>query len=458
MKEDENMENQISEIYKYLSSTDAKSAKSIYDGLNILKESFDDGLKFVNKKISELTEKYEYEALDEVLSIGKNIKRLQVNLENNFINNNYISEFDLEKISIIYKYLNNINKESAETIYYGMELFINSFDDGYEFLKKKACDLINNNEYNSVIEVINFCKNIKLINEHFNNFINKELQKSDSDSLNKSNINIKHKLDEDFEYTKPAGISYKGNICSVLHWKDVLRTACNMITKENGKSFMSIVDDININDPRKKYFKKNLSIQEDKENYKEIYNTNPTIYVRTNAIGANEVTRVIKKILDKLNIDSNTFYIQLRNDNRMNKNTENKTNNLVSKQETHSEIDFNKFGKFANHILSIMKELSDKNYVFRPEILSRLLKRENSKYIFGISFPFFKQVDRNEDLEKQRRNMLGGIIYWEPIFKFNGKEFFICSQWNSSNVNDFNIWISHLSDIKKYIPNIYIYS
>ncbi len=234
----------------------------------------------------------------------------------------------------VYKYLLSCDSSSAHNIYYGMELFYNSFDDGLAFLKNTMQKLIQSGNYEDIDKVNDICKKISIIQGELNHILdtvstlnaedingqsqNVSYEEETDDSLYmKSEIidysqyvvdaEKKHSLDEDYEYKRPCGFMVNERRYKADNWQDVLVNLCSALAKEDNGLLSSFVEHPRFKGRKIRYFS---NVHMPKKN-KKIPGTD--VYVWVN-MSANGIKDLIRKILIEFGIKPSTFYIYLRAD------------------------------------------------------------------------------------------------------------------------------------------------
>lgn len=367
-----------------------------------------------------------------------------------------------EQFLEIYKYLNSYDAKSAGNIYYGLELFLNSFNDSLASLNNKISVLAEAGEYASIGEVSMICEKIKKIQNEMNELINSMIlsdlennnsEKDSTESVISENstesiahttridynkyivdTNEVHYLNENFENKRPIAYMLNNRRYLSNTWREMLISVCVKLSKENYSVFHSFVNNPSFKGTKKSYFSVN-----------HIYGENDRIpetdiYLCRN-INSNTITSIIKKMLIEFNINPSTFYIYLRADysdlhNNADDNYETKLSGNNESEQTESETQQMKVGEYVK---MKMQKLSDEKYNFQPEILSALLDRAKTKQIFGLYYPFLQKIDLNKNLSGQYSSR-----YWKDIFYFNKQCFFICSQWYDYNRKKFEQWIKEI--------------
>ena len=95
-----------------------------------------------------------------------------------------------------------------------------------------------------------------------------------------------------------------------------------------------------------------------------------------------------------------------------------------------------------------MRKLSEINYRFNNKMIEDLLSDVETKRMFGIGIPFFKEVKENDNVSVLTKDSRGYGRYWKEVFEFNGRKFLIVSQWTNSNKDRFYRWYNTLEGIK----------
>lgn len=95
--------------------------------------------------------------------------------------------------------------------------------------------------------------------------------------------------------------------------------------------------------------------------------------------------------------------------------------------------------RIGRHVQRCMRELEAKHYNFTQNELLALLNKQQSKIIFGINFPFFV------DSENKIYDNNGYKRYWTKTYKFNGKSYYITSEWYDYNREKFDAWFRSIN-------------
>ena len=256
-----------------------------------------------------------------------------------------------------------------------------------------------------------------------------DLQNSKIDySLYSVNQEQPHMLYENYEHKKICAFMLDGRKYAIKNWQDALITLCELMAERDSDKLASFIDLDEFSGRRVKYFgrtpveKRNCLID------------GTDIYVWTN-LSANGIRNLIKKILNRYKINCNSFYIYLRADyTSLHKGTS--SNGSPNTSENNEKI-----GKYVR---LKMKELEQKNYIFSQEMIKKLLDTNSSKHLIGINLPFFKEYDNSIDVRTQVKDENGNSRFWKEKFSFNGKEYFITSQWYEYNRQGFDDWYKSL--------------
>ena len=247
-------------------------------------------------------------------------------------------------------------------------------------------------------------------------------------SLYAENQDKPHMIYENYEHKKICAFMLEGKKYVAKNWQDALVTLCELMAERDYDKLVSFIDMDEFSGRKVKYFGKT---------YVEKRNClidGTDIYVWIN-LSANSIRNVMKKILKHYNINSNSFYIYLRADyTALHKGTDNKS--IVNSTDNSEKI-----GKYVR---LKMKELEQKNYIFNSEMMKKLLDKNSSKSLIGINLPFFKEYDNSIDVRTQVKDENGNSRFWKEKFSFNGKEYFITSQWYEYNRQGFDDWYKSL--------------
>lgn len=232
------------------------------------------------------------------------------------------------KVIDIYKYLSEIDPKCADSIYYKLELFANSFDDGLAILTTKIREASINGDFDKIDEVNSYCKKIKALQSELNECLDKivcrqqdeeELIEQDEDedekkhgkAIDYSNYVVdsdkRHTLDEDYEHKKICGFMLEGIRYNAENWQDALVSLCSLLAKGNKHTFDSYIDKKEFKGRKISYFGKTYIPKKNKQ----IIGTN--IYVWIN-LSANMIKKFMRKILVAFGIKPSTFFVFLRAD------------------------------------------------------------------------------------------------------------------------------------------------
>lgn len=104
-----------------------------------------------------------------------------------------------------------------------------------------------------------------------------------------------------------------------------------------------------------------------------------------------------------------------------------------------STEDIIKIGK----LVKIFFNYAEKNKLLTQEYINKLCDLDYSKAQFGISYSLLKPFDSSISKEGQLKGNENDKYsrYWNKVYKFNGNEYFICSQWYERNKERFVNWV-----------------
>lgn len=348
----------------------------------------------------------------------------------------------------IYEYLSKYDNNSANQIYYGMELFSNSFDDGLAFLQREIQSKAQLGDYDAIDEINGICKQIKRIKNGMNQLLDQMAKEKKPDAFDEEydiidenenidysqclvNTNDRHSLDEDFEYKRPCGFLLNGKRYNADNWQEMLISVCSELAKLNRSLLESFVISLDFKGKKINYFGKRHVHGKNKK----IPGTD--IYVWIN-LSANAIKNLIRKILVAFGIKPSVFFVFFRADY-----SQLHMDNFVISDPGKTDSNSNDM-KIGKYVRCKLQELADRKYHFSNEELSVLLDKDKTKTTFGIRLPFFKKVDITSNLDIQRKDHTGNYRYWKDVYYFNEQYFLVCSQWFEYNRVKFESWLEKL--------------
>lgn len=344
----------------------------------------------------------------------------------------------------VYEYLEKNYPQLALDIYYSLELFVNTLDSSIEVLGKTGENNLITRDFSMLTEIAKYGKIItdirEQINEYLNNFVQSELidetidaKEDDEKSLPnyKEYIvddEIPHTLMESFTHKKICGFMLKDIRYNVSTWQKALISLCELLVEQDIGLFETFTSSPLFVGRKNRYFSK------DGFGNKYYYKlSNANIYVWLN-LSVSMICEIMKKILRCYSIPINSLYIYLRADYTS-------LHIIDCENEINIADEQNKIGKFVR---STMRQLSNENYVFSDDMMKKLTDKEQTKKIFGIGIPFFKELINEKDISVQIKDSNNRNRYWKEVFIFNGKKFLITSQWFDYNRERFNKWYNEL--------------
>ena len=123
----------------------------------------------------------------------------------------------------------------------------------------------------------------------------------------KTDSSIKHSLQEDFTYKKPAAFEMDSVRVEVRDWRDLFFLTCEALVRKNRSIFESFISDPSMNGRRVKYFSRT---RRGMTSPKKLPGTD--IYV--SMLGANSAKSLISKMLRKYNMDVDKYYVYISED------------------------------------------------------------------------------------------------------------------------------------------------
>lgn len=361
----------------------------------------------------------------------------------------------MANIEDVYAYLDENEPDIAKSICYASEMLLSQLELAIQALKERRiaavtvdddieCELLKNyrdmlKEYKTEVNsYLNYAtkqeigsKKEHTLKQFLPGFEGDE--KTTHDEMYKQKIDYKkytvdsskpYTLNENFTHKKICSFMFRNIKYTVNDWTDALTTFCNLLSEEYKKSFKPLVNLPVFQGRKVSYFSYNYV----KDRNVKIKGSN--VYVWTN-LSANAIVNFIKNILIEFNENPGDFYIYLKADyTELHSNEKAQTN--LPKRELANE------DKIGKHIKKCMRELETKQFNFPLHELEALLDLHQSKAIFGINVPFFmdnNDMDYDTYLSK----------YWKESFTFNGKKYYITSQWYERNRERFDAWYDKIN-------------
>lgn len=359
-------------------------------------------------------------------------------------------------IDDVYAYLSEHEPDIANSICYASEWLLSKIDDAIEALKERRIVAASNDNDEEYEQLTNYRDRLKEYKKDINKYLNYTRNNSIDENYNntslflpgfKSDSNLTqdeiyqskvdyskyavdsskpHTLNENYTYKKICCFMYNGIKYTVNDWTDTLVTICNILAKKSKNTFEKLVDSPNFKGRKISYF----GLKYIKDKNVKIDGTN--IYVWVN-LSANAIVDLIQKILIAFNDNPGDFYVYLKADYTALHNSNSKPDQTTTKVKQNNEE------KIGKHVKKRMRELEAQKYTFSHNELLALLNAQKSKEIFGITYPFFVE-SQNMVYDKNGRGR-----YWKEPFRFNGKLYYITSQWYEYNRVKFDDWFNKLN-------------
>lgn len=230
----------------------------------------------------------------------------------------------------------NISIKSTDEIFYSLSMLETALNNSKQAFKKEITKNLEDNDFQKVKINSDFCNQIEMVNKSVNDILHylsnnssvhntyepSVFEKSTEDLSDKSLSDYKesvdyskyetnryecHSLNEDFMHKKICAFELNGEYFNVSSWKHTLIMLCNWAFKNHQNELQSFVNNPDFKGKKNTYFMdKHVP-----ERNKKIGNSN--IYVWTN-LSANDTVKLIKNILDHLNIPYEQFIVYLRAD------------------------------------------------------------------------------------------------------------------------------------------------
>lgn len=337
----------------------------------------------------------------------------------------------------IFDFLDAKDKKCAENIYYGLELFANSLDDGIVSINAEMKELLDNRDFSQVKILTNYCEKLTDIqnsaNEYLDEFASEKIEEEPVEPVKSNDIdysifevdhNVPHSLNEDFEHKKICAFLINGKKYNASNWQDALVKLCSIFSETDANAFNRLVTDSKFKGRKVVYF----GLESVERRNRLIPHTN--VYVWIN-LSANSIKKLMRKILVEFGIQPSSFSVFFRADLSPLHND--------YEEDLDATDDVLKIGKYVRNE---MKNLENADYQFSEAMIESLLDKDKTKQLIGINNPFFKEIHLEDDLRTVTKDIQGRPRYWKDIFTFNNRHFLISSQWFEYNRNDFNRWLA----------------
>ncbi|MFR2515476.1 MAG: hypothetical protein ACLS8V_00570 [Ruminococcus sp.] len=359
-------------------------------------------------------------------------------------------------IDDVYAYLGENEPDIANSICYASEWLLSKIDEAIEALKERRITAASNDNDEEYERLKNYRDKLKEYKRDINKYLNyAESNSSDDrdstpsqfipgfesdsdiaqDEMYQEKVDYAkyavdsskpHTLNENYTHKKICRFMYNGTKYNVTDWTDALIKICNILVKKPKKTFETLIDSPNFKGRKISYFGSKYV----KDKNMKIDGTN--VYVWTN-LSTNAIADLIQKILIAFNENPGDFYVYLKADYTP-------LHYGDSKQEQIRPITLsNDEEKIGKHVQKCMRELEAKQYHFTHNELLALLNVQESKKIFGITYPFFTD-NKSKIYDKN-----GHIRFWKEPFRFNGKYYYITSQWFDHNREKFDAWFKGIN-------------
>lgn len=351
-----------------------------------------------------------------------------------------LRRFEMKQIEEVYAYLDKNQPEIAQKICYASEILLSELDKALEVLKQKRVEAAKDDDDDKYDCLTKYRDILKDYKSNINAYLDYNTKHSKTETFLQSPEEVKspvdyaqyrvdsnkpHLLDENFTHARICAFLFRKVKIAVNDWTDALITLCNKIAQISPDFFSSLVNSSDFQGRKVQYF----SFTYVEKRSIKILGTN--VYVWTN-LSANAIAKLIENILTAFGENPNEFYVYLRADY-----TALHYNNVLSESEIVLKNEEEKIGKYVQRC---MRELESKGHIFTSNELLALLDASQSKDIFGITYPFFID-DKSKIYGKDMH-----LRYWKAPFLFNGKYYYITSQWYEHHREKFNKWFELIKD------------
>lgn len=242
-----------------------------------------------------------------------------------------------------------------------------------------------------------------------------------------------YSFDDNYSFTGTniRGIAFDGQKYDVKDWTEAYIKICESLAAKDRSIFNTTLYSPDFKGNSVSYFS---SKTDGSRYFKRINGTNIWVWINT---ATETKCSLIKKLFALYNIPLNMLTIYLPEN-------EQPLKMALTAKSTNTDGDDIAIGEYVR---STMRRLSEKNYAFSDSMLLKLMSANETKKLFGIGHPFFKEFNRKVNLSLQTKDQGGKYNrYWKEVFKFNNRQFLIVSQWHSGNKQRFYEWIKKLEN------------
>ena len=247
----------------------------------------------------------------------------------------------------VYEVLTHISdsdERCASDVVYALILLNTNISKMLESVKCQMLDVISNNDFDKLDKLKVFCNNIMELQKQVDSSIDAlvsgsaNAQKANDEIVTATNendlpVSIRrnaennslidysdyevnkyepHYLNEDFEYKRICAFNFTGKLQKINSWKDAIIVLCRDLYKQDKSKFIAMTKDEKLKGKSIPYFSNCVFLGKDGRPRNNLI-PDTDIYVYTN-LSANDIVKLIKKILKYFKISLNDCVVYLRAD------------------------------------------------------------------------------------------------------------------------------------------------
>lgn len=338
-------------------------------------------------------------------------------------------------LKLIYAYMAENHPETANNIYYGLELVQSTIEDSVKNLKADMHIAIDSEEnYDSLSDMLKLSKELlKSTNQYMEELAVIENAFSEDEIISTEPVNPTNEkicaVQEDMTSKKVCSITFRGKKYTVRNYIYAQIQLCDILYELDKEKFLLMMNEPFV----KSHVNPVLSLRKTGDKYVKITATD--IYLWTNTSSRNK-TEFVCNALKYYGINEKDVQIGIRTD------YDPKKREIAKKREKNAPTISDM--KIGAYVKSKMRALEHSEYKFSDEMIAAMSSKELSKKLIGVNYPMILKYDENTDITEQGVSSSGHRRYWKTVFTFNEKKYLVTSQWFEYNREGFDKWFDGL--------------
>ena len=227
------------------------------------------------------------------------------------------------EVLVVLKHIVDSDEKCATDVMYALSLLSTNTEKMLESIKQQMREHLNSNRFDEITKLTDYCNLIMELNKQIELCITTLIRDSVNTQKAIANNTVpstkidysqycvdrreSHTLAEDFEHKKICAFRVNDLEFNVQNWKDTLLKLCELVGKQSIKLLEGMVENPDFTGKKNTYFLKYYVPGRNER----IPGTD--IFVWTN-LSANDIVKLIKKILHYLHIPEENFIVFLRAD------------------------------------------------------------------------------------------------------------------------------------------------